>query len=411
MTCMKKETALLLFLGLVSPSRLPAAEFRFVPSIGVSEDVTDNVNETASGRRAEMATRVQPGGSLKYEASWSTLEAVYNLDYRYYALKNVKGGISHTLGLQGAFTFVEDFLKLDLSDTFSRISLDVARDNTAESLSLDQTDQNTLSVSPYLLWRLGPKGTLKTGVRYGDIRYWSPLGIDRREEGAFAQLSHELTPRLSLTTGYVFNKTMTQPLRYDDHDLSAGLRYEYADKSFIFGSIGNSWLAFSNGKGVSNYFWDAGVINDFGLVVATLETQVRYTEDPLAVSLRQKSHSLKLEKVMPRATLSLSAVYNEYADTSTGAESRQGTTIGLGASSELSPSLTASLNVAGDRLSRRSSIDYPYHLAATGSLGYAMKNEATLGFTYTYATYRYRPDEGKGSIDVNRIVLQLRKAF
>ena len=130
---LKKRTACYFFFGLICPSRLPAAEFRLLPSIGLSEDVTDNVNETASGRRVEMVTRVQPGGALKYATSSSTLEAVYNLDYRYHAFKNIKDGVSHTLGLQGAFTIMEDFLKLDLNDTFSRISLDVARDTTAKA--------------------------------------------------------------------------------------------------------------------------------------------------------------------------------------------------------------------------------------------------------------------------------------
>lgn len=408
---MKKKTALLIFLGLVCPSRLLAAEFHFVPSIGISEDVTDNVNETASGRKTEMVTRVQPGGALSYASSTSKLDAVYNLDYRYSALKNINDGISHSLGLQGAFTFLEDFLKLDVSDTYSRISLDVARDTTSESLSLDQVDQNTLTVSPYLFWRLSQKTTIRTGVRYLDIRYWSPSGIDSHQGGVFAQLTHELAPKLSLTAGYAFNKTITQYLRYDNHDVSAGLKYEFAAKSFVFGSIGNSWQSYSNGSRMSDLFWDAGVTKDFGTMVATLESQSRYTEDPLTASLRQKTHSAKLEKVMPRGTLSLSAAYNEYTDSLGESSSRHGTTIGVGLSREVNPQLTASLSVQGDQLSRRSALDYPYHLAATGTLGYAMDHEASVGFTYTYATYRYRLDQTAGDVEVNRIVLQFRKAF
>ena len=409
------ETTLLLLLGLVYPSTLLAAEFRFVPSIGVSEDVTDNVNETASGRRTELVTRVQPGGTLKYASASSTLEAVGGLEYRYHALKNFKDELSPTLGLQGAFTIIDDFLKLDLNDSFSRISLDVARDNTVESLSLDQTDQNTFSLSPYMLWRLGQKGTIKVGVRYIDIRYWSPIGIDSRQEGVFAQLTHELTSKLSLTGGYMFNNTVTQPLRFNNHEASAGLRYEYASNSFIFCSIGNTWQAFSNGSRMSHLFWDAGVISDFGKVVATLETQVRNSEDPLVVSERQMSHSVKFEKVMARASLDLTAAYNEYVDTLTGTLNRQGATIGVGGSREISPSLTASLNVTGDKMTHgsalESSLGYPYHLVATGSFGYAMNHEVTVGFTYTYATYRHRLDQGKDSVEVNRVVLQFRKAF
>jgi hypothetical protein len=405
------EVVLLFILGLLAPYHVSAAEVRFTPSIGISEDFSDNVRETIAGRRAEIVTRVQPGGVLRYATSASTLEAVYNLDYRYHALKNNKDGISHSLGALGAFTLIEDFLKFDISDTFRRISLDVARDNTSESLSLDQTDQNTLSISPYILWHLGQKGVLKTGARYGDVRYWSPQGIDRRELGAFAQLTHELTTRLSSTASYSFNKTVTQSLNYEDHNLSTGLRYEYAPNSFLFGSIGNSWQAFSDDRKMSNLFWDAGLVNDFGMFLGTLETVVHYTEDPLTVALRQKRHSVKLERVMPRGTIGVSAAYSEYTDVLTGASSRNSTTISTGASREINPSLTASLNITGDKVSRRSSLDYPYHLTATGSLGYAMAHEASLGFTYTYATYRYRLNKSEGSIEINRVILQFRKAF
>ena len=405
-----KEITFFLILALIGSSRLYAAEIHFVPSIGVSEDVTDNVYETVSGRRAEVVTRVQPGGALKYASSSSTLEAIYNLDYRYHALKNYNDGISHTLGVNGTFTLIDDFLKLDLSDTFSRISLDVARDTTAESLSVDQVDQNTLSISPYLLWRFGKKGIIKTGLRYADIRYWNPNSIDKRQEGTYIQLTHELTGKLSINAGYAFTKTITKPLLYDDHDLSVGFRYEFAAQSFFFGSIGNSWL-FSDRNRISNLFWDTGIIRDFGTMVATLETQVRYTEDPLTVSLRQVSHSLKLDKIMPRTTLGLTAAYNEYQDALTGASSRHGTTIGTGASREVSPNLTASLNVAGDQLNRRSSLDYPYHLSAIGSLGYQLGHESSIGFTYTYASYRYHLDQRNGSIEINRAILQYRKTF
>ena len=419
MRFMKKKTLLPLFLGLVCPSLLLAADYRFVPSIGVSEDVTDNVYETPYGRHVDMVTRVQPGGALQYASSSNTLDAAYTLDYHHYALNTLTDEISHTLEVRGAFTLIEDFLKLDLTENFSRISLDVARDNTPESLSFNQTDQNTLLVSPYMLWHLGPRATLKTGLRYVDTRYWSLLGIDSRQQGAFAQLTYALKPRLSLTAECVFNNTVTQPLRYDNYDVSVGLRYEYAAKSFIFGSIGNNWQTFSTGNSMNNPIWDVGVISDFGTVVATLESHVQYTQDPLTASERQTSYSAKLEKIMPRATLNLSAAYNDYLDEAgvlAQSQSRHGTTIVVGASREVSPRLTASLNVTGDQFSRvawldQTALDYPYHLAVTGSLGYAMSHEATFGFTYTYATYRNRIDEANGSVEVNRVVFQVRKAF
>ena len=405
-----KIAALCSLLSLAA-GRLWAAEFRFVPSVGMSEDYTDNVDETATGRHSDLVTRVQPGGALKWDSNWSVIEAAYNLDYRYHSFSNIRDGVTHSLGVVGAFTPVEDFFKLDLTDTFRRISLDVARDTTSESLFVNQTDVNTLFVSPYLLWQLGPKGGLKTGASYTDVRYWTPLGIDHRQESVFAQLTHELTPRLSLTAGSSFNLIQTELLHYRQSDLSAGLRYEYAANSFLFGSIGNSWQHFSTGSSPNHLFWDIGLIRDFGSLVATLESLVRYSDDPMSVSLRQTSHSAKLEMVMPRSTIGVSAARNDYSDTLGGGNSRHGTTIAVSGTREVGPKVTASLTVAGDKLSRSSVLDYPYHLTATATLGYAMNYGVTLGLAYTYATYRYHLDQGRDAVEINRVVLQLRKAF
>ena len=406
-----KEAALILLLGLACPDRLRAADFSLVPSIGLSEDATDNINETVAGRRGDLVTRVQPGFLMKYGSSRATLEAAYNLEYRNYLNNNGTDGINHALALQGTCAVIKDFFTIDLSDTFSRISLDVARDNTAESLSQAQTDQNTLTVSPYLLWRLGSKSILKTGGRYSDVRYWSPDGIDRSEEGGFAQLTHELAEKLSLTAGYTFNNTATRILNYQDHDVSIGLRYQYADKSFLFGTLGNGWQDYSNGSRSNHLLWDAGIINDFGIFLATLETQARYSEDPLTVELLQTSYSAKLDKVLLRGKLGLYASYDEYVAAQTGEMDRRGVTVSAVASRELRSGLTASLNITGDHLSRRSTLDFPYHLSATGALEYAFNHDATLGLTYTYATYRYRIDRGDGSVEVNRVVAQVKKSF
>jgi len=406
-----KIAALCGLLSLLGSGRPWAAEFRFVPSLGMGEDYTDNVDETVTGRHSDLVTRVQPGAAVKWDSTWSVFEAAYNLDYRHHSFSDIRDGITHSMSLQGALIPVEDFFKVDLTDTFRRISLDVARDTTSESLFVNQTDVNTFFVSPYLLWHSGQKGGLKTGVSYTDVRYWTPLGIDHRQESAFAQLSQELVPRLTLTAGASYNLIQTELLHYRQFDLSAGLRYEFAENSFLFGNVGNSWQHFSTGYSPNHLFWDAGVVRDFGSVLATLESLVRYSDDPLSVSLRQTSNSVKLERIMPRSTIGVSAARNDYSDTLGGVSNRHGTTIAASGTRELGSKLTASLTLSGDKLSRSSVLDYPYHLTATATLGYAMNYGVTLGFTYTYATYRYQLGQGRDAVEINRATLQLRKTF
>lgn len=291
------------------------ADFRVTPMLGVTEDVTDNAYETSSQRKVESLTVVQPGFALMYSTPSSSLEGMYRLDYRYYAEQTSTNGINHTLALAGTFAVVDEFLKVGVSDTLSRISLDVARDTTAESANHGQADQNIATVSPYLDWHLSDKAELKSGGRYSDIRYWSSLGIDKREAGGFLELTDQVTSRLGLAARYVYNRTRTEPVivrdnltgysriepvNYQDHSVSGSFRFEYADDCFLFGSVGNSWQRFSYRSRLDNIFWDAGLSNRFGATVATLEGKSRYTEDPLTVSLRQTTYSLKIDKTLPR---------------------------------------------------------------------------------------------------------------
>ena len=193
--------------------------------------------------------------------------------------------------MKGTLTLLDNFLFLDLNDTYQRVTLDVSRNAATESsLFLNQTDQNTATISPYLLWRLSEKSSLRTGYSYTDIRYWGD-GIDRREQGAFARLNREVSSRLSLSADYGFTHLESQPNQYDKHDLSGGFRYEFAKKSFFFGQVGNSWQQFKNGGNASYLFWKAGITHDLGFSVATLATRVETAADPLAVTTRRATSS------------------------------------------------------------------------------------------------------------------------
>jgi len=403
-------TGLLLLTGTAGAPAL-AADVEFKPTLSLSEEYNDNIFETASGKTTDLVTHVLPGATLNYRTPNLTWDSTYLMDYHYYARKSLASGADHTIGVKAGFSTADDFLKVDLSDTMSRISLNVARDTTQESISFAQTEQNSLLVSPYLAWRLGSLATLKTGVRYNDVRYFSANGIDQRQAGAFAQLGYDLTPKLSLTVEYNFGRTNTQILNYDNNDITGGFRFEYAANSFLYTHYGNSWQAFSNGARTTNPLWDAGISKDFEFAVASLGTQSSYTQDPLAVSTRQISYSAKLDKALERGNLSISVGYSEYLTALTSAASRRSVTVTASGSRQISASLSAAFYLEGDRLNRVTPLDYPYHFTGNGSLNWILAHEATLGLNYAYTTYRYGLSNASGAVVANRVSLQLSKAF
>ena len=400
-----------LLCSLVAAAPAGAANFDLVPSLTVSEEWNDNIFETAANRRTDFITRAQPGFTSRYQAPVWRWDMGYAFDYHHYARGSRGDEYTHNADLRGTVTLLDNLLFLDVSDTYHRVTLDVARTVVTESsLFLNQTDQNNAAVSPYLQWRLGQKNSLRTGYRFTDIRYWGD-GVERQEHGAFADFSHEVTAKFSLSAGYAYTRLESEPTRFDKHDVSGGFRYEYADRSFVFGQVGNSWQQFLGGTGVNYLFWNAGLTHDLGGAVAVLETRLQTAVDPLAVTTRETSYSGRIEKTLDRGLLSFAAAYLEFSDSQNNGSIRKRLSFTAAGRYEVFPDITANLAVTTERFSRRAADDYPYHLVAGGGVSWAFKDNLTLGVTYYYATQRREIDRSTAAIDTSRAMLEVRKAF
>lgn len=417
---LKRLLSLTLLLGALLPPAAAAAEFELHPSIGVSEEFNDNIDDTASDREHDFITRVEPGLAFLYRTPQLSADLSYTFSYRIYARESRGDEQVHTLNTRGGAELVDNFFFLELSDTLSRISLNVARDTTTDTLYRDQTDQNRAVVSPYLLWHPTQLTLLKTGYRLTDTRYWtvsgSSAGIDRQEHRGFADLTYDPKARLTLFSGYGFSKVYTDEIDYDQHDLSGGFRYEYGENSFLSGGIGNSWQSFTDSREASNLFWNLGVTNDFGLLVATLESRVRYSEDPLAVSTKETSYSMLLERALSNGSAGFSASYSEFDSTEGGAfveetePNRYRTLLSAHTRIEIASRLNATLGLSGDKVSSRVE-DYPYRFGGSAGLSYVFPYDVSAALNYTYVEYRRALDEGDGARRTNRVMVDLRKVF
>ena len=409
-------STLLLLTGGAAPAL--GAEFSFRPSLSLGEEYNDNVFDSADAKRSDFITRVQPGAALVYRTPALAADLAYSFSYRNYARGTRGDEQNHTLNFRGGAELVDNFFFLDLSDTLSRVSLDVARDVTGESQFLNQTDQNRASISPYLLWHPGDKTVLKTGYRYTDTRYWTvegnASGIDKLEHRGFAELSYEPSARLSLSALYSFSYADSELIDYRQHDLSTGFRYEYSEKSFLFGAVGNSWLDFSSDLTASHLFWNAGISHDFGFLVATLETLVQYTEDPLTASTKETTHSARLEKALAHGSMGLTASRSEYDvifDPLAGDRDRRKTAFAGFWRYEFSPRLKGNLSLAGDKVTGPTVNGFPYHLSGQVGASYAFNYDINAALTYNYVDYRRELGSASDARQTNRVLLELRKVF
>lgn len=387
------------------------ASYELIPRISVSEEYTDNINEAVVGKQEEFITRARPGFFLKYHSPNLTVNTNYSFDYRYYAKGRKGDEYTHNLDAAGTLTLLENFLYLDASDTYRRVSLDVTRDNTYESLYRSQSDQNIGKVSPYILWRYRGDSFIKTGYSYVNTWYREPSGIDKREHGAFLDVSHEITSGFALTCGYSYANANTSLEKYQRHNAYGGFRYEYANKSFLFGQLGNTWQSYDNGTRVNNLFWSSGLTHDFNFAVATAETRVQYTEDPLRSAVKETLYAANLKKDLARGNVNASVSYSEFEIINTGATDRRKFAISADGKYELIERLTASLGVIGERYSKKIVSDYPYRFIGNAGLSYTFNNNVSLALNYSYITNRYAIDESAGSKNINRIVTEMTITF
>jgi hypothetical protein len=402
-----------------------ASDFSILPSIAVSEDYTDNIFQTQTDRKTDFITHLSPGLEFNYQAPFWDWDLAYLLDYRYYARKSQKNELSHNLDAKGKLRIIKNFLFLDITDTFKKVSLDVNRDTTTDSTFVNQADQNILTVAPYIEFRPGANFLVKSGYHYTRESYpnassgnTTSSGIDREEHGAFISTALELNPKTTITTNFAYTHVVTgHDLSYQQLLPSLGTRYEYADKSFVSLEGGYSWFLYDNGPTTSNPYWNIGITHAFDHAVVSLNTSVTYNTDPLQASTEQQDVTARLEKTMSRGFLSLFATYSKLSDNQQDSLSSKKYGVGGNIKYEFTEKITGHLDLTGEKVDEKTNnnINYditaPYRFFISAGVGYTLANNLTLTLDYSYTTYRESIGSSANSTDINRVILGLTKSF
>lgn len=386
------------------------ADFRIVPSISVGEEFTDNVHETKTHRESEFITRLMPGLSAKYTAPALTADAAYLLDYRHYALNRGSNDLTHDLSARANLAAINNLLYVDASDEYQRASLNVTRDLTRESLVRDQTDRNLFSIAPYISLRPGPRTTLNLGYRFIDTRYSDPTAVDKMDHVAFLEGAHELSRRFSLTASYAYTMEFASKDDYRQHQAAAGFRYEYLDKSFVFAQAGNTWTNYDSGRRLDSLFWDAGASHDFGGLVATLATGVRYDEDPLANISQETFYTGGLEKRLSTGAIGVTLYYSEFAQ----ADTDKLETVKYGAmikgNYQFGELVNGTLALTAEEYEDRLLDSRTRLYLVEYGLNYLLAEKLTVGLSHMHVNSRSAKNEWD-TRQVNRVILLVTRAF
>jgi opacity protein-like surface antigen len=404
-------------------SQSAAADFSFKPSITVSEEYTDNVFLTSAAPKSDYITRVLPGFTSKYNAPFWEWDISYAFDFRYYANQSRKNDNTQQVAAKGLIKLVDERLFLELSDTYKRVSLDSVRDTTTESLSIQQTDSNTAVISPYVMLRPTAATSVKTGYRYINTLYKDPSAVDSISHIGFMESSYEVAPKLSINLEYSFTRQESDLQQFNRHDAYLGSRYEYADKSFIFGMGGVSLVRYNNGVNTNNPIWKGGITHTFDTVVASLSTDVKYTDNAQGAPNLTKTYSASLNKTFARGTFTVNGSYSDYSATDNVAvltptslttaavnQDRKSYVAGFSSKYELLAKLNGTLGLTYNHITNEQQKSITRQYQVNSGLDYTFADELTASLTYSYSdtsSAQIAADNRK----VNRVTLEIKKVF
>jgi len=399
-------TSLLLF----ACSRAEAADGGFIPTLTVSEEYTDNVF-ASTDRRTDFITRLMPGFAASYKAPLWDWNLGYTFDYRYYAQNSRSADTSNSLNANGLVRIIDEKLFLQLSDSYKQVSLDVTRDTTNDSLNGSQTDQNVGTVSPYLVLRPATNLVLKAGYRYINTWYKDPESISKQDHQGFIDIAYDLSPKTSVTTNYTFTNELPETGNsFYRHEVLAGPRYEYADKSFIFAQGGVTATDYSDGTHVLDPSWKAGITHTIDTFVAAATAGTSYSDDPTGNSTFSTNYSASLTKNMVQGYVTLRGSYIKYADAETEQTTTKSYSAGINSSLEVLPDIKVNLGLTYENYHDVDIASYTDKYYVDSGIFWLAGKDLSLGLSYKFIDYS-SAETAADNYQINRVILEVKKTF
>lgn len=179
-------------------SSATAGEWRFEPTLDLSEVYSDNITLAPAGdEQDEFVTEVSPGFSLSGQGGRASLNMRYRLQNLFLA-SEASVGSHHQLSAQGNVEVARELFFVDVRSSISQQVIDPNISQPLDNINVgNRADVVTYGVSPYLKLRLG-------NYVDGEVRY----AIDRVENESDSSISDAETTRYSaqLASGSNFSR-------------------------------------------------------------------------------------------------------------------------------------------------------------------------------------------------------------
>lgn len=376
------------------------------PALTVSEEYNDNIFESKDHRKADLITHVTPSLGLEYHARFWDWNISYSPTYRHYLLNNLGDELIQSLSLVNKTRLIDNFLYLDISDSYSHISIDGNRDYQYTN----QTDANIFKISPSIVYQLNPRWAAKGGYRYVNRWYDYAAAITNQEQGVFLNVTRETGPKSSVFMAADASQLETSTgTFFSRFTHGIGFTYKYADGSSVIAQGGYSVFFPQNGDSTTSPYWNLGWIHTWRTYIISVNSGVSFdTELNLNASERQYIN-FRLAKTYKRGAIGLSSGYAQIRNSQTGVIGSRWFNVGTDATYEFNRRATVTASMAADRY--LDGADTSYHNSFNLGLRYELYYDLFLTGAYNHIAHSENIFSPVGSIEVNRIMLSITKRF
>jgi len=396
-----------------------AGELSVKPGIGVSEEYTDNVDETPDGK-TDFISHINPSMELEYDGPRLQTSLSYDGDYQVFASgKNTD--LIHNLGMESLATLVQDRLFIEVTEDYESVYLDSTRGEVVEDeTGNSRVDRNTFGISPYAVFDVSDQGLLTLGYKFLDTRYLSgDEGSDKMEHKGYTSFDYNLTERLGLLSGYSLTtqeeENKTGLMR---HNTYVGARYAFSETFDVSARVGADYTEFNSGGDAVDPFWQVEASKRFSRLTLTLASETAFTSDPdTEGDLRTISYSAKADWDLDRTKLRGGLRYSE-SDQGGGARSRESKDSSGEESTSFSPSIGASHELT-DRLTLDADArmvfqdkngDYIQRMYASTGLSYLFTEDVSSFLKYKFKD-SYSGTSEDSNYSVNRVEVGVEVKF
>lgn len=390
-----------------------ASELSLIPKLRLAEEYNDNIFTTRDNRESDYITHVNPSITVDYLASRLTWNLNYAPEYLKFARNSRQDHVNQYLNTAAKLTLMENLFYLKASDSYTIVSTNVAQDIANSGGYANRTSLNFLSISPYAEFSPDSQTLLTTGYFYNNWSYGNSNAIDKTENGVFLNVKRQVSDQTHLlANGRYISITPDYNADFSYTTLSLGIKREYAVNSFANLEGGYTLYKFKNSANKSSPYWLVNLQHDFGATKVSVSSGVSYNADAYQASSEDRYVLASLVNVSGRGLASFFVSYNEYINIVTNdAYSRH---LGGGGSYEykFTQQLSGSVGVTAGKYNQGGTYSgLPYNTIENIGIKYVFPYDLTAALTYSHFTWSEGLWSGNGSIETNRVMLELVMTF